>query len=207
MYKNLSPESVPAMPMVPSAQTFNLDIPENKSTMTTWNRTFIPMQLRTQPSNLPPSQLQRMNTTLGEQAKGVQFKRVEALTRSKTVIDLKQNPPTLAEQAERFPITQSANIKGRTSPHLKGSKGLMRSPSAHYKEPDSMLLKKSWSSHEGTQLSARWSGIPVPQGSQSQAKVTSRQQSWCSNLYFTIGNPCMISLCYCQNLWKHPGFF
>lgn len=154
-YKNLSPESVPAMPMVPSAQTFNLDIPENKSTMTTWNRTFIPMQLRTQPSNLPPSQLQRMNTTLGEQAKGVQFKRVEALTRSKTVIDLKQNPPTLAEQAERFPITQSANIKGRTSPHLKGSKGLMRSPSAHYKEPDSMLLKKSWSSHEGTQLSAR----------------------------------------------------
>lgn len=70
MYKNLSPESVPAMPMVPSAQTFNLDIPENKSTMTTWNRTFIPMQLRTQPSNLPPSQLQRMNTTLGEQAKG-----------------------------------------------------------------------------------------------------------------------------------------
>lgn len=155
MYKNLSPESVPAMPMVPSAQTFNLDIPENKSTMTTWNRTFIPMQLRTQPSNLPPSQLQRMNTTLGEQAKGVQFKRVEALTRSKTVIDLKQNPPTLAEQAEKFPITQSANIKGRTSPHLKGSKGLMRSPSAHYKEPDSMLLKKSWSSHEGTQLSAR----------------------------------------------------
>lgn len=45
--------------------------------------------------------------------KGVQFKRVEALTRSKTVIDLKQNPPTLAEQAEKFPITQSANIKGR----------------------------------------------------------------------------------------------
>lgn len=45
--------------------------------------------------------------------KGVQFKRVEALTRSKTVIDLKQNPPTLAEQAERFPITQSANPKGR----------------------------------------------------------------------------------------------
>lgn len=72
-YKNLSPESVPAMPMVPSAQTFNLDIPENKSTMTTWNRTFIPMQLRTQPSNLPPSQLQRMNTTLGEQAKGTHW--------------------------------------------------------------------------------------------------------------------------------------
>lgn len=95
----------------------------------------------------------------------------------------------------------------RTSPHLKGSKGLMRSPSAHYKEPDSMLLKKSWSSHEGTQLSARWSGIPFLQGSQSQAKVTSRQQSWCSNLSFTIGNPCMISLCYCQNLWKHPGVF
>lgn len=42
MYKNLSPESVPAMPMVPSAQTFNLDIPENKSTMTTWNRTLSP---------------------------------------------------------------------------------------------------------------------------------------------------------------------
>lgn len=83
----------------------------------------------------------------------------------------------------------------------------MRSPSAHYKEPDSMLLKKSWSSHEGTQLSARWSGIPFLQGSQSQAKVTSRQQSWCSNLSFTIGNPCMISLCYCQNLWKHPGVF
>lgn len=53
MYKNLSPESVPAMPMVPSAQTFNLDIPENKSTMTTWNRTFIPMQLRTQPPTYP----------------------------------------------------------------------------------------------------------------------------------------------------------
>nr|XP_022325273.1 uncharacterized protein LOC111125594 isoform X4 [Crassostrea virginica] len=153
--KHQSPESIPAMPTVPSAQTFNLDIPENKSTLTTWNRTFIPMQLRTQPSNLPPSQLQRMNTTLGEQAKGVQFKRVEALTRSKTVIDLKQNPPTLAEQAERFPITQSANPKGRSSPHLKGSKGLMRSPSAHYKEPDSMLLKKSWSTHEATQLSAR----------------------------------------------------
>lgn len=68
--KHQSPESIPAMPTVPSAQTFNLDIPENKSTLTTWNRTFIPMQLRTQPSNLPPSQLQRMNTTLGEQAKG-----------------------------------------------------------------------------------------------------------------------------------------
>jgi hypothetical protein len=69
--KHQQPESVPSMPVVPSAQTFNLDIPENKSTMTTWNRTFIPMQLRTQPSNLPPSQLQRMNTTLGEQAKGL----------------------------------------------------------------------------------------------------------------------------------------
>ncbi|XP_048773172.1 uncharacterized protein LOC125678626 isoform X3 [Ostrea edulis] len=153
------PESVPSMPVVPSAQTFNLDIPENKSTMTTWNRTFIPMQLRTQPSNLPPSQLQRMNTTLGDQAKGVQFKRVDALTRSKTVIDLKQNTTTLGEQAERFPITQSANIKGRSSPHLKSNtKSLTRSPSAHYKEPDSVLLKKSWSlssSHEGTQLSAR----------------------------------------------------
>jgi hypothetical protein len=44
---------------------------------------------------------------------GVQFKRVDALARSKTVIDLKQNTTTLGEQAERFPITQSASSRGR----------------------------------------------------------------------------------------------
>lgn len=94
----------------------------------------------------------------------------------------------------------------RTSPHLKGSKGLMRSPSAHYKEPDSMLLKKSWSSHEGTQLSARWSRIPVPEGVRVRPR-SHQGHSWCSNPYFTLGNPCMISKCYCQNLWKHHVVF
>ncbi|KAK3087329.1 hypothetical protein FSP39_004729 [Pinctada imbricata] len=148
-------DSIPQMPLVGNyTQTFSLDLPDNKSTMTTWNRTFIPMQLRTQPSNLPASQLQRVNSTLGEQAKGIQFKRVEALTRSQTLIDIKntQNAAlTLAEQVEKYPISHSATARDRNSGVMRGKgNNLMKSPSARHREPDSLLLQQSWSmgSHE-----------------------------------------------------------
>ncbi|OWF39496.1 Usherin [Mizuhopecten yessoensis] len=91
------------------------DLLDNKSPMVQWNTKFIPMQLRTQPSNLAPTQLQRVNTTLLGDPKGIQFKRIEALTRSQTLVDMRQplgvspgsnaHSLTLGEQAEMYPIS------------------------------------------------------------------------------------------------------
>ncbi|XP_060068103.1 uncharacterized protein LOC132548269 [Ylistrum balloti] len=145
------------------------DLLDNKSPMVQWNTKFIPMQLRTQPSNLAPTQLQRVNTTLlGDPkdriaSKGIQFKRIEALTRSQTLVDMRQqmgvspgsntHSLTLGEQAEMYPIsavpTHRSSARDRSSTFRKNPRSkqrLTRSPSARHKEPDSLLLQQSWSS-------------------------------------------------------------
>ncbi|KAL8562936.1 hypothetical protein ACOMHN_004628 [Nucella lapillus] len=50
---------------------------------------FVPMQLRTQPSNLPPGALQRVNTTILEPTRGSHARRLESLPRSHTQASLK----------------------------------------------------------------------------------------------------------------------
>ncbi|XP_033764202.1 uncharacterized protein LOC117345255 isoform X3 [Pecten maximus] len=139
------------------------DLLDNKSPMVQWNTKFIPMQLRTQPSNLAPTQLQRVNTTLLGDPKGIQFKRIEALTRSQTLVDMRQqmgvspgnnaHSLTLGEQAEMYPIsalpTHRSSARDRASTFRKNPRSqqrLARSPSARHKEPDSLLLQQSWSS-------------------------------------------------------------
>ncbi|XP_052091160.1 uncharacterized protein LOC127728036 isoform X3 [Mytilus californianus] len=134
-----------SIPLVPNA-TFGLDLPDNKTPQAEWNSKFIPMQLRTQPANLGMNQLQRMNTIIADHRGGVQFKRVEALARSHTTLDMKPpGTPTLADQLEQFPIKSAKETSRSAAGHKsKRTQNKLVNTSVQRGEPDSILLQQSW---------------------------------------------------------------
>ncbi|CAC5417187.1 unnamed protein product [Mytilus coruscus] len=141
-----------SIPLVPNA-TFGLDLPDNKTPQAEWNSKFIPMQLRTQPANLGMNQLQRMNTIIADHRGGypidqknrVQFKRVEALARSHTTLDMKPpGTPTLADQLEQFPIKSAKETRSAAGHKSKRTQNKLVNTSVQRGEPDSILLQQSW---------------------------------------------------------------
>ncbi|XP_063423739.1 uncharacterized protein LOC134707680 isoform X3 [Mytilus trossulus] len=134
-----------SIPLVPNA-TFGLDLPDNKTPQAEWNSKFIPMQLRTQPANLGMNQLQRMNTIIADHRGGVQFKRVEALARSHTTLDMKPpGTPTLADQLDQFPIKSAKETSRSAAGHKsKRTQNKLVNSTVQRGEPDSLLLQQSW---------------------------------------------------------------
>ncbi|KAL4219247.1 hypothetical protein ACF0H5_021829 [Mactra antiquata] len=161
-----------------SVNNFDFDIPENTSSKLA--NKFIPMQLRTQPSNLGMGQLQRVNTTLMGELTGdnsVSFRRVEAMTRSHTQMDMKQQNQFALKQPTTFDLKQHAQqqipmenrrdlgfltnkdkdraMKKASSTgkvHKLGGSAL--TSHQRNKEPDSMYLQQSWGLNSTTDLGA-----------------------------------------------------
>ncbi|XP_052789391.1 uncharacterized protein LOC128223937 isoform X3 [Mya arenaria] len=145
---------------------FDLDIPDTSSKLA---NKFIPMQLRTQPSNLGMGQLQRMNTTLmGDltASNSVSFRRFEAMTRSHTLMEMRQSQPlpntSDIPMENRRDLVLPAKERGAgASRRLSGSPGkahkLGSSPGMgthRTGEPDSMLLQQSWGLNSSSDLGA-----------------------------------------------------
>ncbi|XP_053381266.1 uncharacterized protein LOC123564877 isoform X2 [Mercenaria mercenaria] len=141
---------------------FDFDIPDTSSKLA---NKFIPMQLRTQPSNLGIGQLQRVNTTLMGDLTGdnsISFRRVEALTRSHTQTDFKpQAQFQIPAENRRDVVVQQHKDKDRPTRKMSGSPGKSHklggsalSSSQRNKEPDSMLLQQSWGLNSSPDLGA-----------------------------------------------------
>lgn len=67
-----SPETLGIGP-ASAAVTASVDFTDSRPNMSRTSNKFVPMQLRTQPLNLPSSQLQRVNTNFGD-SKGTIYK-------------------------------------------------------------------------------------------------------------------------------------
>ncbi|KAK3601002.1 hypothetical protein CHS0354_008111 [Potamilus streckersoni] len=144
-------------------QTVNFDTTTlgDKSATAKMSNKFIPMQLRTQPSNLGIGQLQRMNTTILQDMpveNSVQFRRLEALTRSQTQVDIRQTSQHTVPSNDSMlgaghiehsimglPSSKSKHKDGKGSAHKShpGSSKLTRAV-VHQREPDSLYLQQAW---------------------------------------------------------------
>ncbi|KAL3870808.1 hypothetical protein ACJMK2_038848 [Sinanodonta woodiana] len=144
-------------------QTVNFDSTTlgDKSVTAKMSNKFIPMQLRTQPSNLGIGQLQRMNTTILQDMpveNSVQFRRLEALTRSQTQVEMRQTGQhtipsndimhgagRIEHSIMGLPSSKSTHKDSKGSAHKShpGSSKLTRAV-VHQREPDSLYLQQAW---------------------------------------------------------------
>lgn len=140
---------------------FDFDIPDSSSKLA---NKFIPMQLRTQPSNLGIGQLQRVNTTLLGDLTGdnsVSFRRVEALARSQTQTDFKQSQCQIPAENRRDLTIPASKDKDRPTRKTSGSPGKAHklggsAVNSHQRtrEPDSVLLQQTWGLNSSPDLAA-----------------------------------------------------
>ncbi|XP_067664231.1 uncharacterized protein [Haliotis asinina] len=136
--------------------TFSPEIPENKVAKS--HNKFVPMQLRTQPGNLPPAQLQRVSTALAEPrvSGGFPARRLESLPRSHTQIATEtKGPHSPVKRGKNHGIGGSSDVDTAGVPghhsntkekvsRSKGSTHRRLNQSGHIREPDSVLLSQSW---------------------------------------------------------------
>ncbi|XP_046547775.1 uncharacterized protein LOC124257686 [Haliotis rubra] len=136
--------------------TFSPEIPENKVAKS--HNKFVPMQLRTQPGNLPPAQLQRVSTALAEPRVigGFPARRLESLPRSHTQVAAETKGPHSSVKRGKNHGTggasdvDAAGVSGHHSntkeklSRSKGSSHRRLNQSGHIREPDSVLLSQSW---------------------------------------------------------------
>ncbi|XP_052214678.1 uncharacterized protein LOC127833449 isoform X2 [Dreissena polymorpha] len=149
---------------------FDIDIIQEPSSSKLANK-FIPMQLRTQPSNLGLGHLQRVNTTLLSDVAGnnsISFRRVEAMTRSQTLMDMRHSNPGVQANSSipaenrrdlMVPVKERESSRGRRASGGSPSKvhKLGESPSGRAQrmgEPDSVLLQQSWGFNSAPDIGA-----------------------------------------------------